>query len=59
MASNRQKKKRIQKRKMTTRGKSRKRLIQAKGTTPKFPIHPEKLAKTIDVTTLKLAKQDE
>jgi hypothetical protein len=32
---------RIRRRKKTTAGKRRKRVLRAKGTTPKFPVHPE------------------
>jgi hypothetical protein len=59
MASNRQKQKRIQKRKAITSGKNRKRIIRAKGTTPKFPVHPDKPGKQVDVSKLKLAEQSE
>jgi len=32
---------RVRRRKRTMAGKRRKRLLRAKGTTPKFPVHPE------------------
>ena len=57
MASPRQKQKRIKKRKSITCGRARKRLIRANGSTPKFPIHPDKPGKTVDVAALKLAAE--
>lgn len=59
MASNRQKLKRIEKRKAITRGKARKRLIRAKGSTPPFPVHPDKQGKQVDVSKLELTEQSE
>ncbi len=58
MASCRQKHKRIQKRKVITRGKARKRVIRAKGNTPRFPIHVENPGKTVDVASLKMASAE-
>ena len=37
---------RVRRRKKTTQGKRRKRALRAKGSTPKFPVHPE--AKSTD-----------
>ncbi|HPQ42073.1 MAG TPA: hypothetical protein PLV45_17015 [bacterium] len=55
MASNAQHKKRVRRKKIAKQGKERKRVIRAKGTTPKFPIHPEKPGKkTVDVASLKI-----
>jgi len=41
MASNTKKTKIKRKKKVTKQGKERKRIANNKGTTPKFPIHPE------------------
>lgn len=55
MASNAQQKKRTRRKKMTRQGKQRKRIVRARGTTPKFPIHPDKPGKkTVDVASLKI-----
>jgi len=32
---------RVRRRKKTTQGKRRKRALRAKGSTPRFPVHPE------------------
>ncbi|MGB3976809.1 MAG: hypothetical protein WBM02_12880 [bacterium] len=59
MASNRQKLKRIEKRKAITSGKARKRLVRSKGSTPPFPVHPDKQGKQVDVSKLELTEQSE
>lgn len=59
MASNRQKQKRINKRKAITSGKARKRLIRSKGSTPVFPVHKDKPGKHVDVSKLELTEQSE
>ena len=55
MASNAQKKKRIDRKKTAKAGKDRKRLVRRNGTTPKFEIHPGKMGrKHVDVASLKI-----
>jgi len=58
MASNAQKKKRVRRKKIAASGKTRKRLVRANGSTPKFAIHKDKVsAKTVDVASLKLSTE--
>ncbi|MBN1295652.1 hypothetical protein JXA80_02660 [bacterium] len=58
MASSTQKKKRTTRKKISKQGKSRKREVRINGTTPAFPIHPDKPGrKVVDVTALKIGDQ--
>lgn len=59
MASNTQKFKRVRARKNTQMGKTRKRLVRANGTTPKFAIHTDKPGtREVDVTSLHINENE-
>jgi len=59
MASNAQKKKRVQARKRIKEGKARKRVVRANGTTPKFAIHPDKPGrKAVDIASVSINKAE-